>query len=360
MSILFFSLISFILAIILTPFIIRLALKYKIVDWPEMGKRKIHLKPIPLLGGLVIFIAFFIGLFIFYQTSFWPDGAVKFKHIIGIFLGGLFLMIGGFLDDKYNLKSYQQLIWPVLAALAIIISGIGVEYINNPFGSGYLYLNQTKIEIINFNGMPYYFTPWADILTFVWLMLLMYATKLLDGLDGLVTGLTFLGALSIAGLCFLTLFYQPDVGSMALILAGASLGFLLFNFHPAKIFLGEGGSLFAGFIIGTLAIISGAKLATTFLILGLAIFDVFGVMFRRVFIARHSPFLGDNRHLHFRLLNFGLSHRKTVIFYWLIAIIFGIAVLFLQTKGKIIALLILAILSIALISFLPEKLRSFK
>ncbi len=354
-------LISFILALILTPLIRRLALKWRVVDQPMIAERKIHREPIPLLGGLVIFIAFFLVLFIARAIPWWPEDKVLLKHSIGLLIAGLFLMFGGFLDDKYNLKPHWQIIWPILACLIIIGSGIGIEFINNPLSSSlpnqtdYLYLDKIKIEVIRLNGVPYYFTPWADILTFIWLMLLMYATKLLDGLDGLVSGVTAIGALAIAGLCFLTQFYQPDVGTMALILAGVSLGFLIFNFHPAKIFLGEGGSLFAGFILGVLAIISGGKVATTFLILGLAIIDLISVVIQRVFIEHHSPFSGDQKHLHFRLLKAGFSHQKAVIFYWLVAIIFGFVALFIQTTGKVIALLVLIILASSLISFLPQK-----
>lgn len=348
-------LLSLALAAILNPLIYKLALRLGIVDISGKKERKIHKKTAPLLGGLVIFLTFFIILFIIKQTIWWPVDKVLDKHLIGLFLAGGLLMIGGFLDDKYNLKPIQQLIWPILACLVVIISGIGIEYINNPFGPGYLHLDNIKIELIRLKGVPYYFTPWADLVTFFWLMILMYSTKLLDGLDGLVSGITVIGALVIAGLCFFTEFYQPDVGLMGLILAGAALGFLFFNFHPAKIFLGEGGSLFAGFILGSLAIISGSKVATTFLILGLAIIDLISVTIQRIFIEHTSPFKGDKKHFHFRLLEIGFSHRLAVIFYWSIALIFGLTALFLQTRGKIIALFVLIIFGIGLISLLSFK-----
>jgi len=355
MIFIYFFLASFILSLVLTPFIRWLAIKFNILDRPETSNRKIHSKAIPLMGGVAIFLSFFIVLLIAKQFYLLPGLVPSNKNLIGIIVAASFLMIGGFLDDKYHLSPIQQFIWPVLACLSIIISGIGITFMNNPFGSGYLYFDIIKVEVLRLNGIPYYFTPLSDILTFFWLLLLMYSTKLLDGLDGLVSGVTVIGALSIAALCLFTQFYQPDIATMALILAGAFLGFLIFNFHPAKIFLGEGGSLLAGFFLGILAIISGSKFATTFLILGLAVLDLISVVFQRFFEKRHSLFSADKKHLHFRLLEAGLSHSWVVILYWSIALIFGFTALFLQTQGKAIALLVLVILGSLLINFLSQK-----
>ncbi len=355
MLFLFFFLASFIFSLILTPIIGRVAVKLNILDRPETSERKIHTKAIPLLGGVAIFFSFFIVLLTAKYFSLLPGLAPLNKHLIGIIIAASFLMLGGFLDDKYHLSPIQQFVWPVLACLAIIVSGIGITFMNNPFGSGYLYFDTIKIEILRFNGVPYYFMPLSDTLTFFWLLLLMYSTKLLDGLDGLVTGVTVIGALSIVALCLFTQFYQPDIATTALILAGAFLGFLVFNFHPAKIFLGEGGSLLAGFFLGVLAIISGSKFATTFLILGLAVLDLISVIFQRFFEKRHSLFSPDKKHLHFRLLEAGFSHRLAVIFYWSIALIFGFISLFLKTQGKVIALLVLVILGSFLIGFLSRS-----
>jgi UDP-GlcNAc:undecaprenyl-phosphate GlcNAc-1-phosphate transferase len=190
----------------------------------------------------------------------------------------------------------------------------------------------------------------------------MYATKFLDGLDGLVSGISVIGALSIAGLCLLTKFYQPDVASLALIMAGAFAGFLVFNVHPAKIFLGEGGSLFAGFLLGVLAIISGSKFATTLLILGLAGLDLISVVFQRLFEKQHSIFQGDQKHLHFRLLKAGFSYWGAVLFYWLIALFFGASALLMGTREKVIALVILMSASFIFINILSkrEKLNKFR
>ncbi len=357
---------------ILTLLIRRLALKFKIIDYPETAiGRKIHTQPVPLLGGLAIFLSFFIVLFLLYFSHFWPNPKiglfevlapgtkhfVLLKHLLGLLIAGSLLMIGGFLDDKYHLKPGQQIIWPILAVLVIIASGIGIRFINNPLGQGFLYLDTLKFEVFRFHGVPFYFVPLADLFTFIWLMLCAYTTKLLDGLDGLVSGLTVIGALVIAGLCLLTIFYQPDVAMIALILAGASLGFLFFNFHPAKIFLGEGGSLWTGFMLGSLAIISGGKIATALMILGIPLVDMFSVIIQRLFFEHRSPFkFGDKKHFHFRLLSLGISRQKIVALFWLLAIIFGLASLvFQKTIFKVIGLAILFLLAIIFITFLAVR-----
>jgi len=140
---------------------------------------------------------------------------------------------------------------------------------------------------------------------------------------------------------------QPETALLCIILAGVALGFLIFNFHPAKIFLGEGGSTFLGFTLGTLAIISGGKIATALLCMGIPILDVIWVVSRRL-ITKKSPFLGDKKHLHFRLLDIGFSHRQTVLFLWFMSACFGITALFLKSRGKLIALGVLAFIMIVL------------
>lgn len=263
-------------------------------------------------------------------------------------------MIGGFLDDKYNIKPHYQVIWPVLAIIAVIISGIGVKYITNPFG-GLIYFSTYKFEVFRLGGMPYYITLFSDIFTFIWLIVLMYTTKFLDGLDGLVPGISVIGGLIVAGLCLVTKFFQPEIATISLIFAGACLGFLLFSFHPAKIFLGEGGSLFCGFMLGVLAIISGGKIATTLLVLGIPILDLIWVMLRRVISERRAPWLADKKHLHFRLLDIGFSHRQAVLFLYFIALCFGATTLFLQSFQKLIALAVLIVVMLVLAMIITRQ-----
>ena len=177
---------------------------------------------------------------------------------------------------------------------------------------------------------------------------MMFTTKLLDGLDGLTSGIATIGAFIIFVLSLTDKTFQPDVALLAVVFAGACAGFLFLNAYPAKIFLGEGGSLWVGFMLGMLAIISGGKVATALLIMGIPILDVIWVIIRRLFFEHKSIGRGDSKHLHFRLLTAGLSHRQSVLLLWGFAGLFGLASLFLQTRGKVYSLVVLVLVMIIL------------
>lgn len=326
-------------SVVFTLLIKYIAVKFNIVDKPNLD-RKIHKKETPLLGGVAIFLAFFIILYLFQDKLLIGD--LTIKHWIGFFIGGVLLMTGGFLDDKYNLSPSCQFIFPFLAIVSVIGGGVGVEKITNPFGG-----------FINIGFL-------SSILIAFWLLGMMYATKLLDGLDGLVSWTTAIGALIIFLFTMTTKYYQPDIGLASLILCASCIGFLFFNWNPAKIFLGEGGSLFLGYALGVLAIISGGKIAIALLVMGIPILDIVWTIIRRM-IAGKNPFkFADRKHLHFRLLDLGLSVRKTVLVYYAFAAIFGLAALFLQSRGKFYALIILlTIMFLVVISltFLDRKKR---
>ena len=347
------------ISIILTLLVRRIALRLQIVDNPEVSPdRKVQSRSVPLLGGLAIY--FTVAIVILYYTLFTDrvlGGYMEPKFIAGILIAGGLLMMGGFLDDKRSLGPAKQIIWPVLATLVIIASGIGVQYITNPFG-GVFSLDIIQLELFSINSTPYFLVLLADLFAFVWLMGMMYTTKFLDGLDGLVSGITTLGALILFFFSINKEVAQPETALLAVILAGASLGFLIFNWHPAKIYLGEGGSLFTGFMLGVLAIISGAKIATAMLIMGIPILDVIWVIIRRLFFEKRSPFSGaDKKHLHFRLLDIGLSHRQTVIFLYGITFIFGCTALFLGSRDKLATLAVMLLIMILLGSFVVVRYR---
>lgn len=326
----YFFLTSFCLSILFTIAIKWIAEKFKIIDIPEKF-RKIHNKAVPLLGGMAIFLSFFIILFFAKEKIL--VGNLNNNHWIGFFIGACFLMLGGYIDDKYNISAKYQIICPLLAIVSVILGGVEIEKITNPFG-GFINLG-----------------VFSSILIFFWLISMMYTTKLLDGVDGLVSGMAVIGGLIIFLFTITTKYYQPDIAIASLILSGSSFGFLLFNWHPAKIFLGEGGSLFVGFVLGTLAIISGGKIAIALLIMGIPILDLFWTIIRR-FVNRKNPFkIADKNHFHHRLLRLGLGQKGTVILYYLVALIFGLSGLFLQSLGKAIAFIFLIIIMLVMIIY---------
>lgn len=318
-------LLASVLSLIMTRLVMSLARHFGILDRPDAGPaagRKIHALATPLLGGAAIFLSYFILLFLF--AGRFLSGNLRWPHLIGFFIGALIIIIGGVLDDKYDLPPERQIIFPLLAVAAVILGGVEIAKISNPLGG---FFDLRSLAFI------------SPILIAGWLMGMMYTTKLLDGVDGLVSGLGAIGGFIIFLFTTTTRYYQPDIAFAAILLTGAALGFLVFNWHPAKIFLGEGGSLLIGYILGVLAIISGGKIAIALLIMGIPILDVALTIIRRLALG-HNPFrFSDRRHLHHRLLSLGLGQRTTVLVFYVLSLIFGLSGLFLQSRGKLWALI---------------------
>lgn len=318
----------------------RWASKQGWVDRPESAPhRKIHRSPVPLLGGMAIWMGCVVA-----SLMLWPQltsGYLLPKQLLGLLLAGAVLMVGGVWDDIKNLKPQVQIVFPLIACLVIIASGIGIHEITNPLG-GTISLESISLMLFTWHDLPYRLILWADLFGLFWLMSTTYATKFLDGLDGLVAGVTVIGGLAIALLSYRAPVLQPETALVALILAGAALGFLIWNWHPAKLFLGEGGSLFCGFTLGVLAIISGGKIATALLILGLPLLDGAWVIFKRL-RSGHLPFAGDAEHIHQRLLRSGLTQRQVAWILYAVTAGFGFSGLFLQGQQKLWALAVLVV-----------------
>lgn len=345
---LFPPLLAFILSLLLTKKVRRLALQFNVVDAPT-EERKIQKGHVPLLGGLAVYFSFALVLILSWSLGWLADGKITTPKIIAILLGGLIICLVGFWDDKYNIKT-KSFIGPFCAALVAIGTGITIGYITNPFLAG---TGPYGRALLYFGGAL------GSILSFLWLLVMMYTTKFLDGLDGLVSGI---GAIGAVILFIVSLFWDvPQSGTsiLCLILAGSCLGFLVYNWHPASIFLGESGSVFIGFMLGILAIISGGKIATALLIMGIPLLDLAWVVLRRIFKERKSPFTGDRKHLHFRLLDAGFSHRGAVLFLYFLTLLFGSVSLFLQSQYKMLTLAILFIIMMIL-AFILTKLPSKK
>ena len=350
----FFS--TLVVTFLATLVVRRLAWRLKIVDQPG-GARKIHRQPVALLGGVAIFLGLVIvvGYYALFTERLFI-GAIEPKHLLGVLAALSLIVIGGVLDDVYHLSPRQQIVWPLIATLIVIASGIGVKQITNPF-DGVIDLTRYQTLLFWWQGLPYYLVWLADLLTFVWLMGMSYTTKLLDGLDGLVAGLLFIGAVMIFLLTTVTKFFQPDVALLATIVAGVALGFLFWNFYPARVFLGESGSIMAGFLLGLLAIISGGKIATALLVIGIPALDAAWVILRRLFWERRSPAQADAKHLHFRLLSVGFTQRQAVLLLYSIAAVFGATTLILQSFGKLLALGVLAAVMLLLVIFIFYRYR---
>lgn len=328
---------SLVFALALTPLVRRFAFLTGIVDVPA-HPRKIHKSPMPLLGGLSVFIVFVTMVCLYLAFSEINFYSIPLKFFVAILLGSAVLMIGGILDDKYDLPSAYKVLFPSIASLIIVLSGIGVgiKQLSNPFGSP-----------ISLDFLLLGFLPASAAFAFLWTLGMTFTTKLLDGLDGLASGVGLIGCVTMFLLSLTPKVNQPITATISIILAGALLGYLWYSFNPAKIFLGEGGSLLIGFVLGTLSILSGAKIATALLVMGIPILDVAWVIVRRLWY-RTSPFSPDRKHLHFRLLDIGLSHKQAVLVLYALSAVFGLTAVFLQSMGKLIALIILFLVMIAL------------
>lgn len=293
----------------------RAAWALKAIDHPK-GGRKIHQKPTPLFGGIGIGMTIILLVVVGIKAEWFSSPQIQPLQLWG-FVCALLLLLGvGYADDRWDISAWGRAALYFLACVIIVLTGTSIHQITS------------------------FTTPslLGDVVTLGWLMAVLYATKFLDGLDGLVAGQTVIGAGLIVFLCLMPLFYQPPVALLAIIVFGAFAGFLPSNLSPAKQFLGEEGSVIAGFSLGFLSIVSGAKMATAFMAIGIpladAIFVVLGRCLRGV-----SPFKGDDTHLHFKLLRLGLSQRQVVGLYWGLALGAGILAFGFQTRGKFLLIL---------------------
>ncbi|HEX3051873.1 MAG TPA: MraY family glycosyltransferase [Aggregatilineaceae bacterium] len=314
---------SFGLSFALTPLARRLGFRWEIVDKPR--SRHIHPAVTSKFGGLAMYVSFTVAVIV---AQFLPVVRTDDKEIIrlfGLLLGGAFLFIFGILDDKHEFGAIPQYTAQLLAAAVAVLFLIIIEQFNNPFTG-----NPT-------DKWPYFVTV---TLTLFWLGFMMNTVNWLDGLDGLAAGVCAVAALMI----FLHAAFRLDQVSVSLLplaLLGATLGFLPFNFHPAKIFMGSNGSLFLGYTIGVLGIIGGAKVATVLLVMGLPLLDVVWQIVRRLSVGE-NPVKGDRGHVHYRLLDLGLSPRQIVLVYYAFCAIFGgIALVVASRLFKLIALMVM-------------------
>ena len=312
-----------VLAFVLTPLVRRLAVHVDAVDHPE--HRRVNLVPIPRGGGVAVAIAFIVvavafgvanGIERFLPVPFAVDPAA----VVALLLGGALAAAIGVLDDYFDLRARWQLVGQLGLALLAVWLGVVVEFIANPIGAGR----------ITFEG------PFAVGFTVLWIAGMINSINFIDGLDGLSSGVAFIAAITLGTISLTTQVAQPFIAVLCFALAGALLGFLRWNFHPATVFVGTSGVMFIGYALAVLAIPGTAKVAVALLVLGVPIIDAFWIIVRRLAQGR-SPFTPDRGHLHHRLLDVGLSHRQTVVLIYAICGLLAALSLLLTGPSQVIA-----------------------
>lgn len=314
-------LLCFIASLAITPLVKKLAIKIGATDKPN--QRKVHSKIMPRLGGLAIFISFLIGLVFLRPQD---------EHLVAIIIGAFIIIIIGVMDDMMELSAKVKFLGQIAAALIVVLNGVQVDYINLPFGGG------LELGILS---IP---------LTILWIVGVTNAINLIDGLDGLAAGVSTIALVTISAMAFV----KGDIFvlSIAIILIGSTLGFLKYNFHPAKIFMGDTGALFLGFMIAVLSLlgfknVTMLSLIVPVIILGVPISDTFFAIIRRI-VNKKPLSAPDKSHLHHCMLRLGYSHRQTVLIIYAMAASFGLAAFIFSMSTVWGAMLIVAILLLAI------------
>jgi len=301
---------AFILAVLLAPLTRRLAFRFNIVDHPR--DRHQHETPMPKLGGVALYAAFTAAVLLAQVLPVPRFDAWEWVRLVGLLAGGAFVFICGLLDDIFEFGPLPQYFAQLGAAAIAVLFRVFIETLNNPLTG-----QQT-------DPWPYLVTV---ALSLFWLGLMMNTVNWLDGVDGLAGGVAFVAALVLfVNAAFRLEPPQYSVSLLPLALMGATAGFLIFNFPPARVFMGSNGAFFLGYSLGTLSIIGGAKAATILLTMGLPLLDVGWQIVNRVLQGR-NPTEGDRGHLHFRLMDLGLNTRLIVLGYYVFCGFFGLMAL---------------------------------
>jgi UDP-GlcNAc:undecaprenyl-phosphate/decaprenyl-phosphate GlcNAc-1-phosphate transferase len=301
--------IALLIALMMTPWVKKLAFKVGAIDKPNA--RKVHTRIMPRLGGLAIYAAFVVGFLLLYP--FLPEGLLNtydMNLIKGLLVGGTIIVLIGALDDRFELSAKVKLLGQIAAACVVVFGfGIKINLLNIPFGD-------TMQPVAEWLAIP---------LTIFWIVGCTNAINLIDGLDGLAAGVSAIAIGTI--LVMASLMGSEPVILVSALLLGGVIGFLVFNFHPAKIFMGDSGSLFLGFALATLSMLGFKQVAvvsfvTPLLIIGVPLSDTFFAIVRRM-VNKKPIFAPDKGHLHHCLRELGYSHRRTVLIIYGIAAFFG-------------------------------------
>lgn len=322
--------IAFVVAFVATPFVRKLAIKIGAIDIPT-DDRRMHKNPVPRMGGLAIFIGIMVAIvYSIISSQIEYNGIIFDDRIVGYILGASIIVIMGICDDRKPMKAIYKLIIQIIAACVAVGFGVTIGQIANPFEEGtYFHLGMLEIP-----------------LTILWIVGITNAINFIDGLDGLATGIT---CISSAALLFIFLITGQSFEAifMSAVMVGATMGFLPFNFNPAKIFMGDTGSNFLGFSLAIISILGLAKTYTIIsvlvpiIVLGIPIFDTGFAIIRRI-INKQSPMEPDKQHIHHKLIAAGLTTRQAVFVLYALCALLGLLAIVLVDSSlwKVIVLIV--------------------
>ena len=318
--------VSGVVSFLLTPVVRSLAQKVGAVDVPK-DNRRMHDHPIPRMGGLAIFLGFLLTVLLFAELS---------VQVRGMLLGAVIIVILGIFDDIYSLSAKLKIVVQLVAAVIAVGTGNMIEVLSNP-------------NI--FSDNPYWELGWlAWPVSVIWIVAITNAVNLIDGLDGLACGVSTISSLSM--LVIALVLSEGDVVILLAALAGGCIGFLPYNLNPAKIFMGDTGSTFLGFILAVTSIQGMFKMyniisfVVPFLMMGLPIFDTSFAFIRRI-AKGQSPMRPDRSHVHHKLIDMGFSQKQAVAVLYIISAILGLSAVVLTTSGPIKAMILLVALCAA-------------
>ena len=318
--------VALVVALVSTPVVKNLAIRVKAVDVPKDGRR-MHDHPIPRMGGLAIFLGFLLSVLLFLELT---------PQMRGMLLGAVIIVVLGIFDDIYSLPAMFKFVVQIVAALVAVLSGNVIEAVSNPNV---------------FSSDLYWELGWLSIpVTVIWIVAITNAVNLIDGLDGLACGVSTISSMTMLVIALTVA--EPDVALLMAALAGGCIGFLPYNLNPAKIFMGDTGSTFLGFILATVSIEGLFKsyaiisFAVPFLMLGLPIFDTCFAILRRVSHGQ-SPMSPDRGHIHHRLIDMGFNQKQAVAVLYVISAILGLSAVVLTTTNVVRAMVVLLALCVA-------------
>ena len=317
---------AFLIALITTPVVRALAHKVGAMDVPK-DNRRMHKVPIPRMGGLAIFFGFLLSSLIFVPLT---------NELRFMLLGAVIIVILGIFDDIYALSAKLKFVVQIIAALVAVAGGNVITTVSNP-------------NI--FSSAPYWHLGFLSIpVTVIWIVAITNSVNLIDGLDGLACGVSTISSLSMLVIALAAA--DPSVALLMAALAGGCIGFLPYNLNPAKIFMGDTGSTFLGYVLAVVSIQGLFKFYTIisfvvpFLMLGLPIFDTCFAFFRRIAHGQ-SPMSPDRSHIHHRLIDMGFSQKQAVAVLYLVSAILGLTAVVLATSSALRAMILLVALCVA-------------